>query len=218
MNDYEYTFREDVREKKAAGRGAYAKKGGSKSKRCSLPSDNLTPAQKKALNGDVKNYDLRSPMNRAAFKKMPIDLQEEYIRRIAAAFGVSCAAINRELFGNCCNTLHLHAKRKGIKLPTQRGKKDAEVCLVMFRNWIKGEYLPGSMVDRYPEPDVVGEIDAASISVGEIVTEEKKAHFPLKTATLKMEGSVSEIVQALQLFLCGRSAELEISINFKEEI
>lgn len=217
MNDYEYAFHADAKEKKAAGRGAYAKKGGSKSRRCSLPSDNLTEAQTRALNGEVKTYDLCRPMTWSQFKMMPIDLQKEFIRRIVATFGVSCAAINRELFGNGINTLHLHAKRKGLKLPTQKGKKDDESCMAMFRAWIAGEPMPGTIADRYLEPDVVGEIDASSISVGEIVTTEKKAHFPLKTATLQMEGSANEIVQALQLFLCGRRAELEISINFKEE-
>ena len=42
MNDVEFILREEAKEKKSAGRGYHAKKNGSKSKKCSLPHDNLS--------------------------------------------------------------------------------------------------------------------------------------------------------------------------------
>ena len=46
MNDFDF----DVMTKKRIARGAAARKCGSKSRRCTLPSDYLTDAQKKARN------------------------------------------------------------------------------------------------------------------------------------------------------------------------
>lgn len=42
LSDEEYTFRQDIKEKKSIGRGAFAKKNGSKSKKCTLPYEYLT--------------------------------------------------------------------------------------------------------------------------------------------------------------------------------
>lgn len=42
MNDIEFILKEDIKKKKQAGSGYRYKKNGSKSKKCSLPSDNLS--------------------------------------------------------------------------------------------------------------------------------------------------------------------------------
>ena len=52
MNDFDF----DVLQKKRIARGAYHRKNGSKSKRCTLPSDYLTAAEKRKLNGEVMDY------------------------------------------------------------------------------------------------------------------------------------------------------------------
>ena len=56
MTDEEYLFRQTERETKRTARGAAAKKCGSKSKKCSLPSDYLSAKQRKGLNGKVMEY------------------------------------------------------------------------------------------------------------------------------------------------------------------
>lgn len=78
MNDFDY----DSMQKKRIARGAMHMKRGSKSKKCSLPSDNLTPAQLRRLNGPVSTYKLDEPMNWESFKAMPEDLQKQYIRNL----------------------------------------------------------------------------------------------------------------------------------------
>ena len=50
MTDAEYVFQQDVKERKKMKTGAMHRKCGSKSKKCTLPSDYLTPSQKKKLN------------------------------------------------------------------------------------------------------------------------------------------------------------------------
>ena len=76
MNDFDY---DALQKKKRIAAGARHMKRGSRSKRCSLPSDNLTPAQLKRRNGPVSTYKLDAPMRWDDFKAMPEDLQKKYL-------------------------------------------------------------------------------------------------------------------------------------------
>mgnify|MGYP006988867829 CR=1 FL=1 len=84
MTDAEYVFKKTDAERKSMGHGARAKKCGSKSKKCSLPSDNLTASEIKKMNGECKSYDLAKPMRWDVFRALPHDLQSEYIRKLSA--------------------------------------------------------------------------------------------------------------------------------------
>lgn len=102
MHDFDY----DAMQKKRIARGAIHMKNGSKSKKCSLPHDGLTPAQLRRLNGPVSTYKLDEPMNWESFKAMPEDLQKKYIcglqdtyqandNMLAVMFGVNIGTIVR---------------------------------------------------------------------------------------------------------------------------
>ena len=110
MTDAEYVFQNTSKERKRIGRGALAKKNGRKSKKCVLPSDHLTEAQKRKLNGEVMNYDLSKPMNWKQFKSMPHDLRAEYFTKlvkmgacrndIADMFGIKASSLSAWLADN----------------------------------------------------------------------------------------------------------------------
>ena len=85
MNDFDY----DVLQKKRTAAGARHMKRGSRSKRCSLPSDNLTPAQLKRRNGPVSTYKLDEPMRWDDFKDMPVDLQKQYLTNLVETYGAT---------------------------------------------------------------------------------------------------------------------------------
>ena len=85
MNDFDY----DVLQKKRTAAGARHMKRGSRSKRCSLPSDNLTPAQLKRRNGPVSTYKLDEPMKWDDFKAMPVDLQKQYLTNLVETYGAT---------------------------------------------------------------------------------------------------------------------------------
>lgn len=93
MNDIEFMLREDSKSKKSAGRGIYGKKNGSKSKRCSLPSDKLSKKELKKLNGECKMYNLSKPMSYSVFCSMPVDLRIEYLTKLRDEFGASLSDI-----------------------------------------------------------------------------------------------------------------------------
>ena len=85
MNDFDY----DALQKKRIAAGARHMKRGSRSKRCSLPSDNLTPAQLKRRNGPVSTYKLDAPMRWDDFKSMPVDLQKRYLTNLVETYGAT---------------------------------------------------------------------------------------------------------------------------------
>ena len=82
MHDFDY----DAMQKKRIARGAAHMKRGNKSKKCTLPSDYLTAAQKRRLNGPVSTYKLDEPMNWESFKAMPEDLQKKYILNLQETY------------------------------------------------------------------------------------------------------------------------------------
>ena len=85
MNDFDY----DALQKKRIAAGARHMRRGSRSKRCFLPSDNLTPAQLKRRNGPVSTYKLDAPMRWDDFKDMPVDLQKQYLTNLVETYGAT---------------------------------------------------------------------------------------------------------------------------------
>ena len=85
MNDFDY----DALQKKRIAAGARHMRRGSRSKRCFLPSDNLTPAQLKRRNGPVSTYKLDAPMRWDDFKAMPVDLQKQYLTYLVETYGAT---------------------------------------------------------------------------------------------------------------------------------
>lgn len=84
MTNEEYIFQQTSRERKRIGAGAYARKNGSRTRKCTLPSDNMTTGQIKKRNGEIMEYKLNQPMKWKEFKSMPEDLQKEYIKKLAS--------------------------------------------------------------------------------------------------------------------------------------
>ena len=107
MNDFDY----DVLQKKRTAAGARHMRRGSRSKRCSLPSDNLTPAQLKRRNGPVSTYKLDEPMRWDDFKAMPVDLQKQYLTNLVETYGAT-----NEMLGDMfyVHPTHVGAVKKAL--------------------------------------------------------------------------------------------------------
>lgn len=84
MTDFDY----DVYQKKSLARSAAHKKNGSKSKKCSLPSDYLTNKELKERNGTVLQYNLNAPMTWKVFKSLDDDIQTEYINSLIEKYHI----------------------------------------------------------------------------------------------------------------------------------
>lgn len=82
MTDERYTLAQTNRERKTTARSASHRVNGSKSKRCTLPSDTLTPAQIRKLSGPVLTYSMDRPYTLAELKGWPADLRHEYMQSL----------------------------------------------------------------------------------------------------------------------------------------
>lgn len=115
-------FYSEVRDRKAIGRGGFHKKGGSKSKKCNLPSDNLTERGWRKMNGPVNTINMNAPMAWGDFKELRVDLKEQYIRGLVERFNVTKATL-AEVFGVNVTTFIRYTKDINMSDVFRVGKK-----------------------------------------------------------------------------------------------
>ncbi len=97
MNDAEYIYKQDVREKAITARSA-RKYGSSRRRRCKLPSDNLSRKEWNSMNGPTQTLKLDEALSWDRFRALSTTLQQDYIRHILTRFDVGPAAFGR-MFG-----------------------------------------------------------------------------------------------------------------------
>lgn len=117
MNDFEY----DVMQKKRIANGAFHQKKGSKSRKCTLPHEMLTPAQRKKLDGPVETYAINRPMDWETFKSMPLDLQQAHLDFVQNRFDVGVNTVSTLVFGLSRTALRYHCDRLGLSYLTKQG-------------------------------------------------------------------------------------------------
>ena len=118
MTDFDY----ENMQKKRTAQGAFHKKGGSKSRKCTMPSDYLTPAQKKKLNGPTHELNLNQPLTWAEYKCIPTDsLKKTYLVNLKNTYNPNTSMLAR-MFGVTPNPVAAELRKHG--LPTGlRGAK-----------------------------------------------------------------------------------------------
>lgn len=99
MSDAEYVYRQDLREKKITSYGAFHKKRGAKSKKCIFPSDYLTKKEKKKLNSEITTWDMSKFYAYDEFKKLPPDIQVEYLNKLIKKYDITVVTVAKEVFG-----------------------------------------------------------------------------------------------------------------------
>ena len=158
MNDFDY----DVLQKKRTAAGARHMKRGSRSKRCSLPSDHLTPAQLKRRNGPVSTYKLDEPMKWDDFKAMPVDLQKQYLTNLVETYGAT-----NEMLGDMfyVHPTHVGAVKKALGVisnnPRHLSKEKKTIRDQMWAAFCNGVVGGGDAVKETPkEPKKVETLPA----------------------------------------------------------
>lgn len=202
MTDEEFVLRQEIRERKAMGRGAYHKKNGSKSKYCSLPSDHLTNTEKKRRNGEVKTYNIsRVITNYEDFKKLPPDLMQTYISNCRNKFGAMGSDIAASMDVQC-KTFYTFLYRKNIPI----GKGGRKKLSLDWRRFVLGEIdINGKELieEKVEEPKV----EVESIPAIDWVEPEK----PIKITDddIPLGASIGAIIEALK----GSGAKLTIELT-----
>lgn len=132
MNDFDF----DVMQKKRIANNAAHMKRGSKSKKCSLPSDHMTPAEWKRRNGPVSTYSLNKPMDWGTFKSLPVDIQQSYIDILQSRFNVTTSTISKDLFDNTPATLKAHMDKYGLKYIQMKGRNMTAEEREAWKHWL----------------------------------------------------------------------------------
>lgn len=221
MHDFDY----DVKQKKAIARGAFSKKNGSKSKYCSLPSDHMTEAQWKKRNGEVMSYNLKQPLNWVQFTTMPVEIQEEYLRRLSDKYHVTIRCL-ADLFGMSWDTVRRYLKANHPWLKFKRGNAMSNEDKAGFAEFLCGSdpFVPASApAEKEPEPVIEPDTPAKERVDGESAQsydkKEEKSNFRMRRISAEFEtpyepGSVSNMVLAMMpTGLTGSNVRVRIEIE-----
>lgn len=195
MHDFDY----DVLEKKRIARSARNRINGSRSTYVSLPSDHLTAAEKKNLNGECKVYSLDRVIPWHEFKRLPMDIQKKYLEFLRDKFDISSGYVG-EMFGirpsSFTNWLAEH-EMKGL-FPKNVNRQNGDV----FRAWWQGPSEEQPVVEekpvKKPEP-----------------RKPEMPYFPetLQVGQFTMKGTGTEISQTL--FGIFRDKKIEVFLKFR---
>ena len=98
LPDEQYVMISDSIEKKKIARSSHNRKTHcGKGGRIKFHSDYLSKKELKAMNGDVKSYNLNKPMTWEEFRSMPQDLQIMYIKKLRNEFGVPDIVLSKAM-------------------------------------------------------------------------------------------------------------------------
>lgn len=113
MNEYEYQFMQDCREKKRTTSGArHRATRGKRSFTVHNPSDYLTKKQIKEMSSPVTAFQAK-PMTYDEFKTMAEDRQKAYLNYLFSEYGISIRAICR-MMGVSFRAINRYIQRFGI--------------------------------------------------------------------------------------------------------
>ena len=221
MNDFDF----DVMTKKRIARGAAARKCGSKSRRCTLPSDYLTDAQKKARNGKMSTYNLSKPMTYEQFKLMPRDLQREYLLKLRNDMHASARVI-AQMFGCSYETVRVVIRDLGINTGGKKIYMNLDQ-LMRWNNWLSGDAANTPVAVTEPETETETETEAETISAAAEETEDASTPVNNDASTeeikcaallggkLNLRGTASEILSRLAIVFDAESdAQMFVSVKF----
>ena len=141
MTDFDY----DVLQKKRTARGAQHRKGGSKSKRCTLPHELMTKKELRAMNGPMKTYNINKPMTLKEFKYLPGDLRKTYLTKLVQEFHANDSMI-AEMFG--CTAGNVKAYRTALGVKSLGSGPKSQPSSEWVENW--NAFLNGPMEDNQP--------------------------------------------------------------------
>lgn len=134
MTDFDY----DCYIKKGIAHSAAKRKCGSKSKKCSLPSDKITTKEWKERCGDVMSYQIGKPMVWAEFQRLPRDLKEEYLKMLIEKYSVNARNM-ADMFGVNPATVFRVVKNDGLDVKFLKGKHPVGEKKDAYERFLRGE-------------------------------------------------------------------------------
>lgn len=151
MTDEKFVFQETNKERRNTG--VFHKKGGSKSRKCSLPHDNLTPSQLNKLNGPVLSLYLDKPMAKKDWLYLRADQKKLYIEHLIETYKANDRMIAAAV-GCSANYVCLLRKELGIKSAGRGGA--SRLSTDRMEAWLKFMH-PENHITEEPVEEPVSE-------------------------------------------------------------
>lgn len=206
MTDFDY----EVKEKKNLARSAKYKVNGSKSRKCNLATDYMTPAQIKKMNGETVSYNLNRPMTLKEFKRVPPEAGKEYIMRLVDLYGVNFTSLAK-MFGCCRKVCYNLLSAEPYNISFSCGSSMSQKKREMWGDFLKSD-MPDGEAQTKEEPAQPEEPAELSSHASEKVDVERDvaSENETKPAAMKMDRfslhfsghlSVDAIANSLRLIL-----------------
>lgn len=213
MTDEKFVFVSEVKDKKRTARSANNKIRGAGHRSVKMPSDYLTEKERKALNGEVKSYNLKQPMTWAAYKALPDDIRREYITRLHRLYRASNNSL-AGMFGVTATTVFRELERLGIE---SLGKGNR--VLPEWQNFVKygtpettkvAELIPEPIrekLQRYEEEHPPAVIAPSGETSENVIPD---------VGDIRIKGNVKTVGKTLELLLGDRKMSFRISWEVAE--
>lgn len=221
LSDEEYVYRQDIKDKKSAGRGAFHKKNGSKSKRCKFPSDYLTKKEKMAMNGECISYDMKKFYTYEEFKTFPDDIQLKYINGLINRYNVTVSAIAEEVFHITRAGLYKYLRKKDLNKYINKAPYGNSSIVVEGRarlmiaienaNKSKEEVIPEPVTEEPAAPEPVIEVATPEPVVEELVEPKVFANF--YSMRIEMNDWDNDILDFLRKRFSGGNYRITITVD-----
>lgn len=156
MQDETFTLVQTNKERKAAASGARHRVNGSRSKRVTLPSDHLTPAQVKKLSGPVVTFNMDKPHTLTELRQWPADLRREYLVKIVDTYLPDNGALGEML--NISRTSIPYVLANDFDLHRSRSYRPArdQEHLIAWQNFLHHEQkLDTTDTTEDTEPEII---------------------------------------------------------------
>lgn len=208
MTDERFVFQQDVKERSKMKTGAFHKKNGCKSKKCTLPSDRLTASQKKKLNGECMSIKMNEPYhNWKDFKRLSIDMQRNYISNLVVEHQARSKDI-AEMFNISPTTFSQYCIKFSPRIKFNGGRVMDEKWLDFITKPVlkKTEKIPAEEV---ADVDAVADFEARYRDIPDIRTP------PKEEVEETMELPVEEPVNHAEKKVSGYNAMVKMSLDLK---
>ena len=225
MTNEAYTLMETNRDRAIVRRSARYKKGGSKSKKCTLGHEYKSKKELDKMNGECVSWKMTEFYSWEEFKQMPKDIQAEYLNYMIFKYGIGLATISAVVFKKSSNTLKNYVEKNGFKdkinlagKKGDSGKRNAAAFKAIV--WAAQHEPPftqesENLVEDEPEEPFLTEEDlitgngrsgktADDISV--------RCSMSFSTEYIAKEVDLSEIVEIEKMFK-GRKIRVSITIE-----
>lgn len=236
MPDEQYVMISDSIEKKKIAHSSHNRKTHcGKGGRVKFPSDYLSKKELKAMNGDVKSYNLNKPMTWEEFRSMPQDLQIMYIKKLRNEFGVPDIVLGKAM-GVCKSSFSKAMKDLNLSLGKNAGAKSkqwigSEKSFKFSEYWnrfknkedvVEEESIgdEAKVVEEMDNPEetsndyMIDDIDISEINYGVGVTVDHIAeseHIAIPTGgRLSFDCKFDDAVKVLESILSGTNVRLNV--------